>query len=140
MEPKKNKKRLIEVPKYQGIFQKYLLTVNFATPYHIDQADGDTITHCSYSLPNKWIKDNNTNSVFAIGKKLIDISKKNLTISFLPKHSFHATGIPNNVAKTFPESLVGQKSIQSVLADKDVVRKYLAKSVIAWGGWDHYRK
>ena len=132
-----NKRIKKEVPKYPGVFQNLLFTINFSSPFHIDQCDGDTVTHCSYSIPKCWKLSNKTQGVFGIGDKMIDLSCHNCTISFMPRHSYHCTGIPISVPAKIPEILEGNKNFESVIEDRNVIKSYLSKSVIAWGGWGH---
>ena len=97
------------IPHTHNSFNTGIMTVNFFTPMHIDQADGYALTHCLYSPPEWWMKPSEgpaPNSVFSLGKCVFSLSDHPLQINFLDNHSFHSTGIPSDVAINPPQSLV----------------------------------
>ena len=128
-----------EVPRLLCLYGQGLFTVNYSTPFHFDFRDGDGLRHCYYSVPLNWQNHQETvNSVFSLGTKCFDISNHNLQISFLTKFKAHGTGIPTFVPKP-PKSLVGKCSIQRLLNDNVAISKFLSKSLITWGTWEHMR-
>ena len=131
------------MPHLHSHYNTGIMTVNFFTPLHIDQADGYALTNCLYSPPEWWmtpVGGTVPKAVFSLGNSVFSLSDYPLQITFLANHSYHSTGIPSDVVMNPPQSLVNNKVIKTVMDDKPEVTRYLRNSLIAWGVWDRTRR
>ena len=102
------------IPAQSEIYGQGLFTANYYTPYHIDKKDGFGLSHCAYSIPPSWkAHPESCSAVFCLGSSVFDISKFNLQVSLMPKHSYHGTGIPKYVPEV-PEALLKDKGFDTV--------------------------